>query len=92
MDPRPLAFSIMAVSSLAWADDGPVVNECHEVSEIAPDGCICVDEDRLIDAVAELRACRKNKNVVPQDSSLGWGSIGIALLAGVLGIIIKGVF
>ena len=74
MDPRPIAFALMA-SSAAYAQDAedrPIVTECHDLSEEV-EGCLCLDEDKILDAVAELKACRKNKKVVPVDGTMEWG-------------------
>ncbi len=66
-----LVFSIFCVGacSVAYAQDlsaGPVVSECNEYSSGAPDACVCLSEDRVLDAAAELKVCR-NKPVISFD-------------------------
>ena len=70
MDPRPIAFALMA-SSMAYAQERPIVTECHDLSEEI-EGCLCLDEDKILDAVAELKACRKSKKVIPDSSTISW--------------------
>ena len=72
-DPRPIALALMA-GSFAHAqdvEDRPIVTECHDLSEEI-EGCLCLDEDKVLDAVSELKACRKNKAVLPDSKNMTW--------------------
>ena len=67
VDVRLLAFPLIALASPSIAQDREVVFECTDYSDEAPDGCLCLDEDKVLDAVAELKACRKQKSQPPVD-------------------------
>ena len=66
-------FLLVAALSLspAYGGERPVATECNLYSDKAPEGCLCMDEDRVLDAVSELKACRKNKSN-PPSVDMGW--------------------
>ena len=66
------AFALVSIGAcgVAYAEPlesaEPVVSECNEYSNGAPDACVCLSEDRVLDAAAELKVCR-NKPVISFD-------------------------
>ena len=63
-----MVLLVVALSlSPAHADERPVATECNLYSDKAPEGCLCMDEDKVLDAVAELKVCRRNKQNTPLD-------------------------
>ena len=51
-------------------------------------GCICLDEDRVIEVVAEAKACRRRPVADPTMSVIMGG---MALLGGLLAVLIQGI-
>lgn len=66
----------------------PEVSECNLHSNSAPMGCICLDEDRVIEVVAEAKACRRRPVADPTMSVIMGG---MALLGGLLAVLIQGI-
>ena len=63
----------------------PAISECNEYSNGAPDECVCLAEDRVLDAAAELKVCR-DKSVISFDQ-MTWLERGLWVAVAALGVV-----
>ena len=83
-------FSVFCVGAcnVAYSQElstEPVISECNAYSDGAPDECVCLAEDRVLDAAAELKACR-DKPVISFDQ-MTWLERGLWLAVAALGVV-----
>ena len=81
--------STLLLCAYAYADDLETevqVSECNSHSETAPESCVCLSEVKVLDAVAEIKVCRKNKNSwTPSD--MGWIERSVWIVASVVAVL-----
>ena len=78
--------ALVGACNIAYAQQStPEVSECNQHSEGAPEGCVCLSEDRVLDAAAELRVCRDR---VPLSfDEMTWVERGVWITIAVLGVV-----
>lgn len=81
-----LVLSLGLLIAPVDAGERPTSSECNLYSDSAPEGCLCLDEDKVIDAVSELKACRKMKNAPAMD--MGWAERLAWLITAIAGALL----